>query len=413
MTKDEILDGYLNVAQFGASVYGVEAAAQRYFSVSAKDLDYLQAATIAGITKSPTRVRPRAQPGGRRRSAATSCWALMLREGDITPGAVRRGRGHPDRGHAQHRPDEARLRDAPTAAVPGLGVLLRLRHQDHGPGPGVRRDRDGAPRPAVPRRPDHPHDARPVQADARADAAVKDAVPPSDPSGVAVAMSVVEPGTGKILAMAQDTVLRHGAEPPRRAHRRQLQHRQGLRRLERLPAGLDVQAVHAARVAQGGPRRCARSSTARRKTYKRTSSTARCTGLGGADWKLRNSEGGAGLHDRRSTPPRTRSTTRSPTWRRSSTCARSSRAPQDLGVHTGPAGNPLQVLPSNIIGTDDDRPADDGRRVRCVLGRRHVLRAHRDHGGRGPRRQARSPCRTPTAARRISPQLAARPSPTP
>ena len=53
MTKDEILEGYLNIAQFGASVYGVETAAQRYFGVSAKDVSIVQAATIAGITQSP------------------------------------------------------------------------------------------------------------------------------------------------------------------------------------------------------------------------------------------------------------------------------------------------------------------------------------------------------------------------
>jgi membrane peptidoglycan carboxypeptidase len=53
MTKDEILEGYLNIAQFGSSVYGVETAAQRYFGVSAKDVSIVQAATIAGITQSP------------------------------------------------------------------------------------------------------------------------------------------------------------------------------------------------------------------------------------------------------------------------------------------------------------------------------------------------------------------------
>lgn len=53
MTKEEILEGYLNIAQFGASVYGVETAAQRYFGVSAKDVSIVQAATIAGITQSP------------------------------------------------------------------------------------------------------------------------------------------------------------------------------------------------------------------------------------------------------------------------------------------------------------------------------------------------------------------------
>lgn len=58
MSKDQILEGYLNIAQFGASVYGVEAAAQQYFSKSAKDLNYLEAATIAGITREPSKYDP-------------------------------------------------------------------------------------------------------------------------------------------------------------------------------------------------------------------------------------------------------------------------------------------------------------------------------------------------------------------
>ncbi|QEU11189.1 transglycosylase domain-containing protein [Dermabacter vaginalis] len=52
-SKDEILNGYLNVAQFGPSQYGVETAAQHYFSKSAADLTPGEAALLAGITNSP------------------------------------------------------------------------------------------------------------------------------------------------------------------------------------------------------------------------------------------------------------------------------------------------------------------------------------------------------------------------
>ena len=55
MTKTEILEGYLNIAQFGyEQIYGVEAAARHFFSVHASELNYLQAATIAGVTQAPT-----------------------------------------------------------------------------------------------------------------------------------------------------------------------------------------------------------------------------------------------------------------------------------------------------------------------------------------------------------------------
>ncbi|GAA0974740.1 transglycosylase domain-containing protein [Nocardiopsis tropica] len=54
LTKDEIMEGYLNLAYFGAGAYGIEVAAQRYFSVSAADLDPAQAATIVGLVRSPS-----------------------------------------------------------------------------------------------------------------------------------------------------------------------------------------------------------------------------------------------------------------------------------------------------------------------------------------------------------------------
>ncbi len=58
-SKAEILQGYLNIAQFGNNnLYGVESAAKRYFNTSAKDLTIMQAATIAAITKNPARYDP-------------------------------------------------------------------------------------------------------------------------------------------------------------------------------------------------------------------------------------------------------------------------------------------------------------------------------------------------------------------
>jgi len=51
LTKDQILEKYLNVAYFGDGAYGVQAAAQRYFSKPAKNLNLQEAATLAGILK--------------------------------------------------------------------------------------------------------------------------------------------------------------------------------------------------------------------------------------------------------------------------------------------------------------------------------------------------------------------------
>ncbi|MEU5394479.1 transglycosylase domain-containing protein [Streptomyces tibetensis] len=56
--KKKILENYLNITFFGQQAYGVEAAAQRYFSKSAKDLTLEQSALLAGIVQSPSRYDP-------------------------------------------------------------------------------------------------------------------------------------------------------------------------------------------------------------------------------------------------------------------------------------------------------------------------------------------------------------------
>ena len=60
--KDKILELYLNQINLGNGAFGVEAAAQRYFGKSARDLNVAEAATLAGIPRSPTRYNPRRNP---------------------------------------------------------------------------------------------------------------------------------------------------------------------------------------------------------------------------------------------------------------------------------------------------------------------------------------------------------------
>ncbi|MFG2943873.1 transglycosylase domain-containing protein [Streptomyces adustus] len=56
--KKKILENYLNITFFGEQAYGVEAAAQRYFSKHAKDLTLPESAMLAGIVQSPSRYDP-------------------------------------------------------------------------------------------------------------------------------------------------------------------------------------------------------------------------------------------------------------------------------------------------------------------------------------------------------------------
>ncbi|AEB47949.1 glycosyl transferase family protein [Micromonospora maris AB-18-032] len=52
-TKDEIMENYLNVIYFGRGAYGIEAAAQTFFGVSAKKLNVAQGAVLAAMIKQP------------------------------------------------------------------------------------------------------------------------------------------------------------------------------------------------------------------------------------------------------------------------------------------------------------------------------------------------------------------------
>ncbi|TVR97010.1 MAG: PBP1A family penicillin-binding protein [Rhodospirillales bacterium] len=61
-TKDEILALYMNRAYFGAGAYGVDAAARKFFGVSASRLSTYQSAMLAGLLRAPSRYNPQASP---------------------------------------------------------------------------------------------------------------------------------------------------------------------------------------------------------------------------------------------------------------------------------------------------------------------------------------------------------------
>ena len=61
-TKDQILEAYLNVVNFGNNCQGVEAAAQLYFDKSISDCSIAECAAIAGITQNPSQWNPLVYP---------------------------------------------------------------------------------------------------------------------------------------------------------------------------------------------------------------------------------------------------------------------------------------------------------------------------------------------------------------
>ena len=81
-TKDQILEGYLNIVFFNRDAYGIEAAARHFFSTTAKDLTLPQAALLAGLVNSPSFYDPTAYPENsiKRRNQVL---AKMLSDGKI------------------------------------------------------------------------------------------------------------------------------------------------------------------------------------------------------------------------------------------------------------------------------------------------------------------------------------------
>ena len=81
LTKNQILEGYLNLVYYGDQTYGVEAAARHYFGVSAAKLSLPQAATLAGLVQLPSETDPIHHPAkalARRNVVLDRMYALNL-----------------------------------------------------------------------------------------------------------------------------------------------------------------------------------------------------------------------------------------------------------------------------------------------------------------------------------------------
>jgi penicillin-binding protein 1A len=93
-SKSEILELYLNRVYFGSGAYGVEAAAQRYFGKSAKNVTLAEAAMLAGLVKSPSRLAPNRNPEGAEQRAQVVLSAMADAK-FITEAQAQASIGHP------------------------------------------------------------------------------------------------------------------------------------------------------------------------------------------------------------------------------------------------------------------------------------------------------------------------------
>ena len=195
MSKPQILQGYLNIAYYGDGAYGVEAAARHYFGVRAKALTLPQAALLAGIVQQPKAFNPRSnpKPATARRNVVLE---RMLTTGVITPAE-----------HDTARATKLKLKISTTGNgcdASRYGYFCNfvyqslLRDKSFGATPDERRKLilRGGLRITTTLDP---------KLQALAQKAVNERVPAKNKIGVGGAISVVQPGTGKILAMAQNT----------------------------------------------------------------------------------------------------------------------------------------------------------------------------------------------------------------
>ncbi|GAA3225461.1 transglycosylase domain-containing protein [Oerskovia jenensis] len=197
MTKDEILEGYLNIAQFGIRVYGVETAARHYFNTHAADLSVVQAATIAGVTNAPSAYDPVSNPvaSEKRRNLVLG---RMLEQGYIT---------QQEHDEAVATPLSATLNVQPVSvgcqAANGAAFFCDYVTKVITSNPifgETPKDRQGL----LYRGGLDITTTLDPRMQTAAETEVTSAIPASDPSGIENALVTVEPGTGKILAMAQN-----------------------------------------------------------------------------------------------------------------------------------------------------------------------------------------------------------------
>ena len=84
LTKQQILERYLNIVYFGEGAYGVESAAHRYFGVSSSKLTLAQSALLAGLVQSPSDYDPVHNPAAAK-ARRDEVLGRMQRAGFITP----------------------------------------------------------------------------------------------------------------------------------------------------------------------------------------------------------------------------------------------------------------------------------------------------------------------------------------
>ncbi len=196
MTKSQILQGYLNIAYFGAGAYGIEAASRRYFSKKASELTISEAALLAGLVQSPVGYDPTRHPQAATERRATVL-SRMVRNGYITQREA-------DTANSKRVVDLLHPSSVPNGCTGSIApffcdYVMQSIRTDVAFGATL------AERDALLRRGGlRIRTTLNLKAQKAAQQAVDKWIPRNDPSGKAAAITLVQPGTGQIIAMAQN-----------------------------------------------------------------------------------------------------------------------------------------------------------------------------------------------------------------
>ncbi len=196
LSKKQILEGYLNIAYFGAGSYGVEIASRRYFSVHANQLTLAQAATLAGLVQNPSRYDPTRFPDAatKRRNEVLNA---MARAGYITQAVAEQAK-------LETMQVSLKVSELPNGCTTSIApffcdYVLTVLHDDpiFGDTPEARARLLDVGGLTIKTTLD-------LKAQRAAQKAANDRIPPTDPSQKAVGITMMRPGTGEIVAMAQN-----------------------------------------------------------------------------------------------------------------------------------------------------------------------------------------------------------------
>ena len=198
-SKNDILAGYLNLSFFGHQINGIEAAANYYFGVKAKELSIPQAAMLAAMLKSPNDYRPD-NPDNMTRAKNRRDYVIdnMQSEGYITSQQANDAKNSPIETHITHMPSGCEANQT-TAFFCDYAVWSIRNNSEFGPTPEDRETllkRGGL----------DIYTTIDMKLQAVADKATKTWVPIADPSQIGSSTVSIQVGTGRILAMAENRV---------------------------------------------------------------------------------------------------------------------------------------------------------------------------------------------------------------